>query len=119
MFRYPLTIAVLALLTACHAEAPSTPFHKLASVHAEIVPVAQGDSNQLWVPDRVLTLRGGVPGVFVALNGEARFQMVKPGRREAARTQILSGLSGGEKLLGGDLKNFYDGSPLALSPNSK
>ena len=112
-------LAVLALVTACHADPSATPIPKLSSVNAEVVSIARSDSNQLWVPDRALIVRGVVPGVFVALNGEARFQMVKPGRLEAARTQILSGLSGDEKLLSGDLKNFYDGSPLALGPNNK
>lgn len=64
------------------------------------------------VPRAAYVERGGVPGVFVLHEGLARFRMVKAGRAEGEALEILSGLSGTETLVLGDLQPVRDGSPL-------
>jgi len=58
--------------------------------------------------------RGGIPGVFVLENNQARFRMVRPGKTIAARVEVLSGLHGDEILVLGDLAEVHDGSPISI-----
>jgi multidrug efflux pump subunit AcrA (membrane-fusion protein) len=67
------------------------------------------------LPQSVLVERGGVPGVFVlGEEGRARFRMVRTGKNINGRVEILSGLSGNETLVTGDLRDVHDGSPVKI-----
>ncbi|MGE5242499.1 MAG: hypothetical protein ACM3NI_12715 [Bacteroidota bacterium] len=68
--------------------------------------------STLTIPRPALTERGGIPGVFVLENHQARFRMVRPGKVGATQVQVLSGLHGDETLVLGDLAEVHDGSPL-------
>jgi hypothetical protein len=111
--RFPIRaipiLAVAILLSAgCNKKA------------AEPVPVAalerpvlalDAKAGRVLIPSSQLVERGGVPGVFV-LTGEnrARFRMVRTGKTVNDRVEILSGLSGSETLVAGDLRDVHDGS---------
>lgn len=71
-------------------------------------------SGRILVPQAALVERGGIPGVFVlGADSQARFRMVRPGKTANGRVEILSGLSGDETLVLGDLHEVHDGSPIA------
>ena len=67
-------------------------------------------AGRVLAPHAALVERGGVPGVFV-LSGEnqARFRMVRTGKRVNGDVEILSGLHGNETLVTGDLRDVADG----------
>lgn len=91
--------------------------------------VPRADARVL-VPSAALVTRGGIPGVFVLQEStpfppgardaagtvlpEARFRMVKTGKTVDHRVEILSGLSGDEVLVLGELSEVRDGSPVAV-----
>lgn len=81
------------------------------------------DGIHLSIPRTALTMRNGVPGVFVVENNEARFRMVRPGKTGATQVEILSGLFGNETLVLGELEAVHDGSPIKsltkTSPDKK
>jgi multidrug efflux pump subunit AcrA (membrane-fusion protein) len=113
-----LLLGALVALSAAgcdHAPPPSAPVIRpilerpLASVDAATQPVT--------VPGSVITQRGGIPGVFVLSDGLARFRMVKPGKKHGDRVQIISGLTGDEVLVAGDLREVHDGSPITPAGN--
>jgi len=67
------------------------------------------------VPQSALVVRGGIPGVFVlSETNQARFRMVRTGKNVNGRIEILSGLSGSETLVTGDLRDVHDGSPVKI-----
>jgi len=79
--------------------------------------VSAADRNeQIRIPSQAMTVRGGIPGVFVL--GEkslARFRMVRVGKTVNGQIEVVSGLRGGEKLLVGDLTALYDGTPIKIA----
>ncbi len=87
---------------------------------AELVPVAALErpvltldvkAGRVLIPQSQLVERGGVPGVFVLTDeNQARFRMVRAGKSMNNQVEILSGLSGGEILIAGDLRDVHDGS---------
>jgi len=69
--------------------------------------------GRVAVPTALVVERGGIPGVFVvSAENQARFRMVRTGKNLNGRVEILSGLSGGETLVAGDLRDVHDGSPI-------
>ena len=110
-------VVVIGLLTAaCNQQVTPTPELALPELQRPTVTIEPADPKKiLAVPKYALVARAGIPGVFVYRNGRARFQMVKAGRNIGERTEILSGLHGGEVLLVGDLNSVHDGSPLEPS----
>ena len=81
------------------------------------------DGIHLSIPRTALTMRNGIPGVFVVEKNEARFRMVRPGKTGATQVEILSGLFGNETLVLGELEAVHDGSPIKsltkTSPDKK
>lgn len=115
-----VALAVLVLLAACERPVPPSPPAALPTL-ARPTLALHGDSRNANppIPNAALVLRGGIPGVFVLQDGQARFRMVKPGRAAAGRTPILSGLEGNEILVLGDLHEVRDGSPIRRSPGAR
>ena len=102
--------ASVLLLAACSKRpAESAPPAALARP----VVMLDAKAGRVLVPQSALVERGGIPGVFV-LSGEnqARFRMVRTGKNLSGRVEILSGLSGSETLVAGDLRDVHDGSPI-------
>lgn len=109
-------LALLALLPGCHrAERHAVPAPDLPELSraTHIVATARTGASLLLIPDDLVVMRGGISGVFMLRDGRARFQPVKLGRRAAGNVEILSGLSGGESVVGGKLADVRDGSPIA------
>ena len=111
------TLAVLLAwlaVAACTKEPPAAPPSVLPSLERPVLTlnVRPDALEKLMIPLLALVERGGIPGVFVLQNDQARFRMVRPGKTNAARVQILSGLHGAETLVLGNLTNVHDGSPI-------
>jgi hypothetical protein len=107
VFVFVLTILLLA---ACGKKAVEP-----APLTTLTRPVVMLDTKagRVLVPQSALIERGGIPGVFVLTEEkQARFRMVRTGKTVNGRVEILSGLSGGEILVTGDLRDVHDGSPV-------
>jgi hypothetical protein len=113
--RFPIrsvsvVVVTVLLLAACGKKAAEP-----APLAALARPVLALDTKagRVLVPQSALIERGGIPGVFV-MTGEnqARFRMVRTGKIVNDRVEILSGLSGSETLVAGDLRDVHDGSPI-------
>lgn len=109
---HAVSIVVVAalLLAACgkkatHAAPPAAQARPVLTLDAQ--------AGRVLVPRSAIVERGGIPGVFV-LSAEnlARFRMVRTGKNMSDRVEILSGLSGSEILVTGDLRDVQDGSPI-------
>jgi len=113
ILRSALPILSLLLLTACGRSTP--PAEPLPALERPLA-AATLRNDRLLVPQAVLIERGGQPGVFVEADGVARFRMVRTGKVYDGRIEILSGLSGEERLVSGDLREVHDGSPVKAAP---
>lgn len=82
----------------------------------QVFKLSASTSNELKIsiPRSALTLRNAIPGVFVVENNEARFRMVRLGKINRSRVDILSGLFGNETLLLDELDAVHDGSPISI-----
>lgn len=105
-------LATLAL-TGCQ-EKPRLPPPLLPSRERPVLAlqVKPDALATLTIPRSALIERGGIPGVFVLENRQARFRMVRPGKTGTERVEVLSGLHGDETLVLGDLTDVHDGSPI-------
>ena len=115
--RFPVRIfsvvAVAALLLAGCGEKAALPVPVAALERPVLTLDAQ--AGRVLVPQALLVERGGVPGVFVlSEEKQARFRMVRTGKTVNGRIEILSGLSGSETLVTGDLRDVHDGSPVKI-----
>jgi len=108
------------MLAGCQDKPPAPP-PSLPSLQRPVLTLrVEPDAlSTLKVPLPALTERGGIPGVFVVENNQARFRMVRPGTAGAARVEVLSGLHGDETLVLGDLTEVHDGSPITAVSSSK
>jgi len=106
-----LTLAVLAL-AACGRKPEPPPRPPQLERPVFVLTATAKTPSGVRVPRAAYVERAGVPGVFVLHEGQARFRMVKAGRAQGADLEILSGLSGTETLVLGDLRTVRDGSPL-------
>lgn len=106
-----LALAVVAL-TACGRKPEPPP--QLPQLQRSVVALAATAKTPsgVLVPRAAYVERAGVPGVFVLSEGLARFRMVKAGQAQGEAIEILSGLTGTETLVLGDLQTVRDGSPL-------
>ena len=67
-----------------------------------------------WVPESVLTTRGGLEGAFVLEEGKAKFHWLRTGKRLGGMVEILAGLRGSESLINQPSGNLRDGSPVKV-----
>lgn len=110
--RVAAIVCAYLLTAACAPEPAPTPapaLPELVRPQIALTPPAQGN---VWIPRARTVVRSGVPGVFVYEHGRARFRMVRLGRSEGARVEVIAGLIGDEVLIGGDLGAVRDGSPI-------
>ncbi len=116
--RWLLPAAALLLsmaLDACVRRPPTPPLvlPQLVRPTTQLRPSTSATSEVL-IPVSSFVIRGGLPGVFVLRDGLARFRMVKVGKSRGDRLQVLSGLTGNEILVLGDLADVHDGSPIIV-----
>ena len=108
----PMLLVALAL-SACHTAPTPTPPVTLPTLSLPVTTLtADANAQNLWVPRDAVVLRNGIPGVYVLQDGRARFRMVRRGRSEGARVQVLSGLRGDETLVLAGSAEVHDGSPV-------
>jgi len=107
--RIALFMFLLALTSACSRELPVPKAAEALSRPTTTTVIRNG---RVLAPENALTVHGGTPGVFVITDGVARFRMVRTGKRENGRIEILSGLAGTERLVTGDLLAVHDGSTI-------
>ena len=88
----------------------------LPVIERSVVKIAEASANDLFIliPLSALLVRNGISGVFVLEKNEARFRMVRSGKKDADKVEILSGLFGNETLLVGGLEDVHDGSPVTV-----
>ena len=106
-------LAGLALAVACSQQPAPTPAQSLPTLQRPRLALSVPTQGNVWIPYAALVERSGIPGVFVLENELARFRMVRVGRRDGARLEVLAGLIGNESLVLGDLAAVRDGSPIA------
>lgn len=105
---------LLLLLTACsHSPPPPSAAPTLVARHCPLLAL-HAASAPIRVPVAALAQEGGLPGVFVLAHGRARFRVVRTGRRTGNSVQILSGLTGNETLVLGNLRALHDGTPIHM-----
>jgi RND family efflux transporter MFP subunit len=71
--------------------------------------IERGANEVVVVPDDAIRQRGELKTVLMAENGVARTRMVTVGSRRDGRSEILSGLSPGERIVYPRLANLADG----------
>jgi len=98
--------------SACGREAPPAPGPELPALQRPLYALAVTAGERLRIPRSALVTRGGVPGVYVMDQGQARFRMVRPGRQRDGMIEIGAGLLGDEQLVVGDLAAVHDGTPV-------
>ena len=103
-------------MAGCREQAASPPL-ALPSLQRPVVALkvaAVTPQQRLLIPVSAYVERSGLPGVFVLSEGQARFRMVRIGKRSIDQLEVLSGLTGGETLVLGDLAEIHDGSPIVI-----
>jgi len=73
------------------------------------------NSETLFVPTSAVLISGQLERIFVADSGKARLRLVRTGRQEADRVEILTGLNAGDKVITDNNKFLVDGQPLNIS----
>ena len=89
-----------------------------AGGETRLLPLQARGEQPIRVPATALVYRNGIPGVFVARDGEARFRMVRTGRQANNTITVLSGLFGDETLVLADPQQLYDGMALNSNHNA-
>lgn len=117
MKNYLVVIAATALIvTGCSVENTQDENTSRPTLERPLLQLDSQKATRLLIPDKALVNRGGSPGVFVLVNNEARFRMVRPAKKQGQQRLILSGLDGNETLVLGSLAEVHDGSPIKAVP---
>jgi hypothetical protein len=105
-----LVLVGAAALAACSDPVPR-PIEQAQPVERPVITL-RGELPTR-VPRAALVERAGITGVYVLDGGLARFRMIKPGGTLGANeVEILSGLTGSETIVLGELVSLYDGRPI-------
>ncbi len=115
--RTASVLLFLLMLGACGGKPPlPTPPLVLPPLERPVIRLQHSPSaaTPVLIPAAAAVVFGGLPGVFVLRDGLARFRMVKIGKPRGDRLQMLSGLSGNETLILGNLSDVHDGSPITV-----
>ena len=109
----PVSVLALSVLLLAACEKKPVEPSKLAALARPLQSIS-AQAGQVLVPQALLVERGGIPGVLVLIEDQARFRMVRSGKQVGGRVEILSGLRGDETLIAGDLRDVRDGSPIQI-----
>ena len=98
------------------ANAEDSMANAAAVIARPVVKISAASAGDLFIsiPRAALLVRNGISGVFVVEKNEARFRMVRSGKKDADKVEILSGLFGDETLLIGELEAVHDGIPVTV-----
>jgi multidrug efflux system membrane fusion protein len=75
-----------------------------------------GSRSVLAVPDAAIQQRGQLQSVFVADAGAARVRLITTGGKSQNQTEVLSGLSPGDKVIFPAPSNLQDGARIEVKP---
>ncbi len=92
------------------------PAEKLRAGQFGRVSVPVRERPALLVVDGAVVRRGQIESVFVIEEGVARLRLVKTGRRHNGQVEVISGLSGGEKVASKDAHLLRDGAAVEVAP---
>jgi RND family efflux transporter MFP subunit len=92
------------------------PAEKLRAGQFGRVSVPVRERPAVLVADGAVVRRGQIESVFVIEEGVARLRLVKTGRRHNGQVEIISGLSGGEKVASRDAHLLNDGAAVEVAP---
>jgi RND family efflux transporter MFP subunit len=92
------------------------PAEKLRAGQFGRVSVPVRERPAVLVADGAVVRRGQIESVFVIEEGVARLRLVKTGRRHNGQVEIISGLSGGEKVASKDAHLLNDGAAVEVAP---
>jgi hypothetical protein len=112
MNRAGLSIVLALAVGACGHDAPPAPGTDLPPLQRPLFALTSAAGERPQIPRTALVTRGGVPGVYVMEQGQARFRMVRPGPQQDGMIEISAGLLGDEQLVVGDLAAVHDGTPV-------
>lgn len=88
---------------ATHSYLVKASLHELNGARSGMFARSEFATGTKWtvlVPDAALVDRADLPGVYIVdRDGIARFRMVRTGRHIDGRTEIISGLAGGERIV--------------------
>lgn len=93
---------------------PADPALRSGQFGRAAIPV--GEVTGLRVPASAVVVRGQMEMVFVVDDGNVRLRLVKTGKRFGDEIEILSGLTGGEKVVDKDVSALIDGQPATIQP---
>lgn len=74
--------------------------------------IPRGTHRALEVPESAVTLRGQMEIAFVVKDGKASMRLVRSGRHDGGRLEILSGLEPGDWLVEAPSPRLRDGDPV-------
>lgn len=115
-FVHTGVLVALIFVSACR-EPAATPPLPLPAVERPVITLKTASDPsrkaRILIPRGAYVERGGLPGVYVLQEGQARFRMIHVGKINGGQLEILSGLAGDETLVLGDLADIHDGSPMA------
>jgi len=114
--RPVLLAAVPLILVACHnSETVATSEIELPTVERSVMAPEILADGSIQIHSNQLVQHIGTTGVYILSDdNQARFRMVKEGKKSAGKISINSGLTGKEKILQGPYDSIYDGSPVRL-----
>jgi multidrug efflux pump subunit AcrA (membrane-fusion protein) len=92
------------------------PAEKLRAGQFGRVSVPVRERPAVLVAEGAVVRRGQIESVFVVEEGVARLRLVKTGRRHNGLVEIISGLSGGEKVASQDAHLLNDGAAVEVAP---
>ena len=92
------------------------PAEKLRAGQFGRVRVPVREHPAVLVGEGAVVRRGQIESVFVVEEGMARLRLVKTGRQMNGRVEVLSGLSGGERVVVHDAHLLKDGAAVEAKP---
>jgi membrane fusion protein (multidrug efflux system) len=92
------------------------PAEKLRAGQFGRVSVPVRERPAVLVAEGAVVRRGQIESVFVIEEGVARLRLVKTGRRHNGQVEVISGLTGGEKVASKDAHLLRDGAAVEVAP---
>ncbi len=92
------------------------PAEKLRAGQFGRVSVPVRERPAVLVAEDAVVRRGQIESVFVIEEGVARLRLIKTGRRHNGQVEVISGLSGGEKVASKDAHLLQDGAAVEVTP---
>ena len=96
-------------------EIPNDQYRLKPGMYARIGIVTESHPNALVVPTNSLVDASGTRGVYLAVNNVAQFHPVKIGIEGSERTEILDGISEGDRVVTTGAAGLRNGDPIVVA----